>query len=662
MNTPLLASWMLFIFRQNTWLINLLKTFYMFKLSFKLLKHIVRHHGPIWFINLNKSMDRIVKFAALRCGEFFASSYWIKGMLSNFKYALASFSKYSNITNDFFKNQKISKFFLNFKNWYLTRFSYPRGIFVFSAYSSALAVREALCLGIPCMAIVDTNISGHAACLAIPGNDDSLDALIFYSEIVSTFILLSKFLSVFSWYVNIRKSSRLVNFTQWLKKLKKRNIKYIYKSYIKRFFGFVNLFSINYKRLLLNSFISKFAIGYWADDIVENLQFLAAGSFTIEKTKIFSIFSQNWSKFLSVVRIYFFNKLLRNTDLIFRAKNRKSVLRNNFHAKRFIAKRMFVRVKAFSFFAIGSYVFKVLSLLFKGLFSTESFLGPFHFFIKSLMGHRTQKFKSIVYNPPFRDPWIKISLLHCFKRKTLSFPNKYKILVTKRPSYFFKTFMNNYDFLRKRYCFHSFLIHIYIRLIFKHLGYKFSMDLNFQNKDLNLKKKKIIKIYKLKKKLKIPYKLKFSPGWMQFENLLSPNYWLINSLHFFSDRIPMFLIWYFWRFYRVNISTKLPYIYSFYKGPAFYNGIYNFFFKRALMPFISMDSNMYQQSFSYLDFENYYVNNEEQWKFLKNLKKKLPLSKNLIKMDYFLSSLYDMRLDFIRKYYLKNLLINYLKL
>jgi small subunit ribosomal protein S2 len=159
-------------------------------------------------------MDRIVRFAAERCGEFFVSSYWIKGMLSNFKYALASFSKYSNLSSEIFKNSKIKKFFLNFKNWYLTRFSFPRAVFVFSAFNSALAVREALCLGIPCMAIVDTNISGHAVNLAIPGNDDSLEALIFYSEIISGFVLSSKFTAIFLWYLNIRKSDRLKSFTQ----------------------------------------------------------------------------------------------------------------------------------------------------------------------------------------------------------------------------------------------------------------------------------------------------------------------------------------------------------------------------------------------------------------------------------------------------------------
>jgi len=61
-----------------------------------------------------------------------------------------------------------------------------------------MAVREALCFGVPCLGIVDTNISGHAVTLPIPGNDDSIEALIFYNEIVSNIILLNKFSSVFN--------------------------------------------------------------------------------------------------------------------------------------------------------------------------------------------------------------------------------------------------------------------------------------------------------------------------------------------------------------------------------------------------------------------------------------------------------------------------------
>jgi ribosomal protein S2 len=77
-----------------------------------------------------------------------------------------------------------------------------------------LAVLEASASGIPCIAIADTNIKSQIIHLAIPGNDDSLESLIFYSEVISNFVLLCKFGFALLWCSKIRRSSRLISFEE----------------------------------------------------------------------------------------------------------------------------------------------------------------------------------------------------------------------------------------------------------------------------------------------------------------------------------------------------------------------------------------------------------------------------------------------------------------
>jgi ribosomal protein S2 len=60
-------------------------------------------------------------------------------------------------------------------------------------HTSPHPTKESLYLGIPCLGIVDTNVSGHIVNIPIPGNDDSLDCIVFYNTHVSQYILEKKY-------------------------------------------------------------------------------------------------------------------------------------------------------------------------------------------------------------------------------------------------------------------------------------------------------------------------------------------------------------------------------------------------------------------------------------------------------------------------------------
>jgi ribosomal protein S2 len=55
---------------------------------------------------------------------------------------------------------------------------------------------EALSLGIFCLGIVDTNVKSQSVSIAVPGNDESLNSVIFYNNLICNYILLLKFKSV----------------------------------------------------------------------------------------------------------------------------------------------------------------------------------------------------------------------------------------------------------------------------------------------------------------------------------------------------------------------------------------------------------------------------------------------------------------------------------
>jgi ribosomal protein S2 len=91
---------------------------------------------------------------------------------------------------------KESKYSTVIKYWHLTRFTWPRALFVSSIYSSLYPLKEAISLQIPSIGIADTNSQSQGAGIPVPGNDDSSSCLIFFNTLFSSFISQRKFSSV----------------------------------------------------------------------------------------------------------------------------------------------------------------------------------------------------------------------------------------------------------------------------------------------------------------------------------------------------------------------------------------------------------------------------------------------------------------------------------
>lgn len=328
----LYSAWMISAFRQSISIINLFKSIVMFRLSFLIFTNIISFQGPIWFINMDKSVDRYVKYAALNCGEFSVTSRWIRGAISNYRVVFNAYRRLMNLSGTVLSSKK--KSFNNFFNsWFLSRYSWPRAIFISSLHTSYFPAKEALLLKIPAISIVDTNSWTQASSIPIPGNDESLGCLIFYNDIISNFILSRKFNLVSIWFFNIRSISRIVNFVDWVS-----------KSYtIQKNLDISNI--ITFKPNMLNSYLKSFGLflsnSYWTSILKDKLDIFNFKNSLVNLSILFPTFLDIKKKIIMSLNIHFFKKIWlikkffkKNffTDLNFKLK----FLKKGFFHKKFI--------------------------------------------------------------------------------------------------------------------------------------------------------------------------------------------------------------------------------------------------------------------------------------------------------------------------------------
>jgi len=349
-NTLFMTAWMLYWNRQNTWIINLFKTIYMFKIAFKCLKFVISKNCPIWFINLNKVIEGFVKFFANKCGEFFLCNYWINGMISNFK----EIHKYYKISVDnfiAFNYKEKYKFF--YDNWIFTRFTWPRFLFISNVKNSASVVRESLGSDIYCLGIVDTDVKSNSLNLPIPGNDESINSILFYNELISNYILIWKFKNVLLRLNNLRKNSKLISYFD----------NYYYKLNI----GNNDILFLLCSKFLFNDFkkFSKINTFRNINNKINDISFDVINYF----------FKQNWRLFFLFSRLYVLKFKMKKKSLFKRKfrQFRKRFAFNFYYGRlklrflKYVLKRKYLKYLKYIFFCrfFSSIIFNIMPLVCK---------------------------------------------------------------------------------------------------------------------------------------------------------------------------------------------------------------------------------------------------------------------------------------------------------
>ncbi|MGI9289723.1 MAG: 30S ribosomal protein S2, partial [Gammaproteobacteria bacterium] len=191
--------------RNNIHIINLEQTPPLFDKSLSFIQHVAADNGKVLFVGTKRSAREAVRSQADRCGMPFVSHRWLGGMLTNFKTIKQSIKRLEaleTMAEDGSFESLVKKEVLGLRREQekLERSlggikdmrSLPDAIFVIDVGHEKIAVHEARKLGIPVIAVVDTNCSPRDIDYIIPGNDDAMRAAQLYSAAIADAILEGK--------------------------------------------------------------------------------------------------------------------------------------------------------------------------------------------------------------------------------------------------------------------------------------------------------------------------------------------------------------------------------------------------------------------------------------------------------------------------------------
>ena len=178
----------IFTQKNKVHIINLAKTVEKMDEAKKFIESVVKDGGKILFVGTKKQAQGIVKEEAKRCGMPYVAERWLGGMLTNFQ-TIASRTKYLKDLqrkieedNDMTKKerlkatQEVEKLEATLGGILeITRV--PDAIFIVDMQKEMTALKEAKKIGIPVIAIVDTNVNPELADYPIPANDDAVKAI-----------------------------------------------------------------------------------------------------------------------------------------------------------------------------------------------------------------------------------------------------------------------------------------------------------------------------------------------------------------------------------------------------------------------------------------------------------------------------------------------------
>ncbi len=193
-----------FIFteRNGIHIIDLQKTSACIVEAYEAIRAQVKNGKQILFVGTKKQAQQAIETEAQRCGMPYVSNRWLGGMLTNFSTIKKSVAKLKRIERleadgtmaSMTKKEaamlakekaKLEKNLGGIKEMK----ELPGALFIIDTKKEALAVAEAKRLGIPVIAVVDTNCDPTDITYPIPGNDDAIRAISLFVEIISNAVI-----------------------------------------------------------------------------------------------------------------------------------------------------------------------------------------------------------------------------------------------------------------------------------------------------------------------------------------------------------------------------------------------------------------------------------------------------------------------------------------
>ena len=188
--------------RNKIHIINLEKTLELYQAAIKFVRQLAANKGNVLFVGTKRQAREIVHEEAVRCGMPYVDHRWLGGMLTNFKTVKQSIKRLKEMEgmaedgslerlskkealNIQRETQKLQRSLGGIKDLP----SLPDALFIIDVGYHKGAVTEAIKLGIPVVAVIDTNHSPDKIDYVIPGNDDSSRAIRLYARGMADAIL-----------------------------------------------------------------------------------------------------------------------------------------------------------------------------------------------------------------------------------------------------------------------------------------------------------------------------------------------------------------------------------------------------------------------------------------------------------------------------------------
>ncbi len=196
-----------FIFgeRNKIHIINLEKSLPLYNQAAEFIKNVVADGGNVLFVGTKRSAREAIQEEAARCGMPFVNQRWLGGMLTNFKTIRQSIKRLQEIEElrDSGALDRRSKKEAQMMRRELDKLlrslggikdmsGLPDALFVVDVGHEEIALREAKKLGIPVVAVVDTNCSPEEVDYMVPGNDDAMKAIRLYAAGIADAVIEGK--------------------------------------------------------------------------------------------------------------------------------------------------------------------------------------------------------------------------------------------------------------------------------------------------------------------------------------------------------------------------------------------------------------------------------------------------------------------------------------
>ena len=188
----------LFGSRNGTHIIDLQQTAPLLHQALQVVYDVVRKNGRVLFVGTKRQASEQITEAATRCGQYYVNHRWLGGMLTNWNTVSKSIKTLRDIEakltsedaaglkkKEILSMQRQADKLRLFLGGIMDMGGKPDLLFIIDTNKESIALLEARKLGIPVIAILDSNSNPEGVSYPIPGNDDATRAIKLYCKLVS---------------------------------------------------------------------------------------------------------------------------------------------------------------------------------------------------------------------------------------------------------------------------------------------------------------------------------------------------------------------------------------------------------------------------------------------------------------------------------------------